>query len=188
MNIRMELITANFREMYKVEELYKESFPENERIPLWFLLWRSKKNFIDYIAFYDNEVFVGYAYLITDKNLTFILYFAISSEVRSHGYGTILLNKIKEDYADNRIVLNIEAIDEEASNYKQRIKRKKFYLENGYRNASFNIIEYGHLYEVLVNGSGVTMEECQILFRKISGSVLSFFYKPKFISNDIKNN
>ena len=188
MNLRMERITTNFREMNKVEELYKESFPANERIPLWFLLWRSQKEFIDYIAFYDNEIFVGYAYLITNKNVTFILYFAISSEVRSHGYGTILLTKIKEHYEDHRIVLNIEAIDEEASNYKQRIKRKKFYLENGYRNASFNIMEYGHIYEVLVLGSDVTIEECQILFRRISGSVLSFFYKPKFIVNDTKNN
>ncbi|OAB25498.1 hypothetical protein PMSD_27480 [Paenibacillus macquariensis subsp. defensor] len=188
MSLRMELITINFKEMYEIEELYKKSFPENERIPIWFLLWRSKKEFIDYIAFYDDEVFVGYAYLITIKNLTFILYLAISSEVRSQGHGTAVLSKIKEYYADNRIILNIEAIDEAANNFEQRLKRKKFYLRNGYRNASFNIIEYGHLYEVLVHGSDVTIEEYRILFKKFTGSVISLFFKPRFLANDHKDN
>ena len=64
----------------KVEELYKNSFPENERIPLWFLL--CKKELIDYISFYDDEVFVGYSYLITNKNLTFVLYLRMDTEMQ----------------------------------------------------------------------------------------------------------
>ncbi|MCT1403719.1 GNAT family N-acetyltransferase [Paenibacillus sp. p3-SID867] len=183
MRMRTEIVTKHFKELYKVEKLYKTSFPENERIPLWFLLWRSRKEFVDYIAFYDDEVFIGFAYLISDRNLTFVLYLAISSEVRSKGYGTIILSTIKQKYIGNRIILNIEAIYEVADNSEQRIKRKNFYQKNGFQNADFKIYEYGGLYEVLIHGSNVTLEEYKLLLKQFTGVLFSLFYKPKFISD-----
>lgn len=55
MHMRTETVTKHFKELYKVKELYKTSFPENERIPFWFLLWRSHKEFVEYVAFYDDD-------------------------------------------------------------------------------------------------------------------------------------
>ncbi|MCY7891720.1 GNAT family N-acetyltransferase [Bacillus vallismortis] len=182
MSMRTETITKDFKEFYKIENLYKISFPENERTPLWFLLWRSRKKYVDYIAFYDNDVFIGFAYLISNKNLTFVLYLAISSEFRSKGYGTSILSEIKQKYADNRIILNIEAFDEVADNNEQRIKRKHFYLKNGFQNASFKIVEYGQIYEVLIFGSNVTIEEYTLLLKQFSGVLFGLLYRPKFIT------
>ncbi|RUT40321.1 GNAT family N-acetyltransferase [Paenibacillus anaericanus] len=182
MNLRVREINKNFDEFYKVEDLYKTAFPSNERIPLWFLMRKSKKEFIDYIAFYDNDLFVGFAYLITNNNLTFVLYLAISPEIRSIGYGTAILSKISEKYADNRIILNIEADNEVASNYEERLKRKKFYLRNGYRSTGLNIFEYGQIYEVLVYGNDVSPKEYQDLFKKFIGPLLILLTNPK-ISN-----
>ncbi|WP_277376108.1 GNAT family N-acetyltransferase [Paenibacillus polymyxa] len=182
MSVRTETITKHFKELYKIENLYKESFPENERIALCFLLWRSRKEFVDYIAYYDDDVFVGFAYLVSDKNLTFVLYLAISSEVRSKGYGTVIISKIKQKYVGNRIILNIEAIDEVADNSEQRIKRKNFYLKNGFQKADFKIYEYGGLYEVLIHGSNVTLEEYKLLLKQFTGVLFSLFYRPKFIT------
>ncbi|CAM4196814.1 GNAT family N-acetyltransferase [Paenibacillus tarimensis] len=181
--MRTETITKHSKDLFRIENLYKISFPENERIPLWFLLWRSRKEFVDFNAFYDDDVFVGYAYLISNKNLTFVLYLAISPEVQSKGYGTTILAEISQKYADNRIILNIEAIDELSDNNEQRLKRKNFYLRNGYRNANFKIIEYGAIFEVLIHGNKVTIEEYKVLIKKFTGVLINFFYKPKFITS-----
>ncbi|WCM60723.1 GNAT family N-acetyltransferase [Paenibacillus polymyxa] len=180
MSLNVKPITKDLKEINNVYELFRNSFPVNEQIPMWFLWWKSKKDFIDFIAFYDEDVFVGFTYLITNKNLTFVLYLAIDSEIRSKGYGGRLLSNIKKQYPHNRIILNIEAVEEAAINYEQRLKRKNFYMRNGYSKTSFNLFEYGQSYEVLVNGSEVSTEEYRDLFKRFTGPVLSLFFKPKF--------
>lgn len=104
----------------------------------------------------------------------------LDSENRSKGYGGRLLSIIKKQYPYNRVILNIEAVEEATTNYDQRLKRKTFYMLNGYSKASFNLLEYGQSYEVLVNGSEVSTEEYRDLLKRFTGSVLSLFFKPKF--------
>jgi len=38
-----------------VKKLYTSLFPRNEQIPMPFLLWRAKKEVIDFLAFYDES-------------------------------------------------------------------------------------------------------------------------------------
>jgi len=95
------------------------------------LLKRSKREGIDFIAYYDEEKFIGLAYLITFENLTYLWYLAVVQDLRSQGYGAQVLSHIKENYPDNCIVLNLEAENPAASNNEQRKIRKAFYLRNG---------------------------------------------------------
>ncbi|WP_458122539.1 GNAT family N-acetyltransferase [Paenibacillus sp. Z6-24] len=134
---------------------------------------------MDFLVYYDEETFVGFAYLVTHKNLTFVLFLSTSSEVRSKGYGTMILSMIRKRYIGNRIILNIEEVKETADNYEQRHKRKVFYVRNGFRNATFYISEYGYTYEVLVYGDHVSFDEYKTLFRVFTGKLLSLFYSPK---------
>lgn len=55
------------------------------------LLKRSKREGIDFIAYYDEEKFIGLAYLITFKNLTYLWYLAVVQDLRSQGYGAQVL-------------------------------------------------------------------------------------------------
>lgn len=51
------------------------------------LLKCSKREGIDFIAYYDEEKFIGLAYLITFENLTYLWYLAVVQDLRSQGYG-----------------------------------------------------------------------------------------------------
>ncbi|UQZ36114.1 N-acetyltransferase [Paenibacillus sp. PK3_47] len=181
MNLKVETIMKDSPDLVKINHLYNSSFPEKERIPMWLLLRKSNKDFIDFIAFYDNDIFVGFAYLISNQDMTYVLYLAINLEVRSKGYGSMALSKIKVLYPTNRIILNIEAVDVTASNYEQRLKRKQFYSYNGYKSTTYMIAEYGDSYEVLINGNDIKVEELSSMYRKFMGTVVYLFYKPKFL-------
>ncbi|WP_150266120.1 GNAT family N-acetyltransferase [Paenibacillus tepidiphilus] len=182
--LRTEPVTRKCKDFGQVKELYVNSFPKHERIPMPFLLWKSGKKFVDFVAFYDEDTFVGFAYLVMDKGITFVLFLATSPELRSKGYGTDILSLLQKQYADSRIILNIEALEDGASNAEQRVKRKNFYLNNGFRNAGFSLVEYGQLYEVLVYGDNVTSREYRGLMHAFVGGPLSFLFVPKFIEGN----
>ncbi|MFD1176458.1 GNAT family N-acetyltransferase [Paenibacillus puldeungensis] len=179
MSLRFESLSRHSAEIEKVKELFRTSFPKSEQIPLWFLRMKFKQDFVDFFVFYDDNQFVGFTYLITHQQLTFILYLAIDPSLRSQGYGQKVLAGIKEKYPGNRIVLNIEAVDESSDNYQQRLKRREFYVRNGYINTGLQLIERGALYEVLVDQGEVDLEEYRYLFKKFVGAFLYRFFKPK---------
>ena len=179
MSLRLKRISRNSKDINELKRLYSESFPVDEQLPFWILLWKSKKEFVDFFAFYDNHQLVGFTFLIYNTDLTFVLYLAIDDKYRSKGYGSMALSKIKEYYPDNRIVLNIELVDDSTENYEQRLRRKKFYLKNGFKESALKMTEANdNSYEVLINGSDITKEEYYGLYKKFIGRVLYRFAKP----------
>jgi GNAT superfamily N-acetyltransferase len=187
MNLELKSLTKNSSEFAKVKELYYGSFPENERIPMNLLMWKAKQNFVDFLLLYDEEKFVGFTYLITNEDLTYVLYIAIDSSVRSKGYGGHALAKIKDKYPNNRIILNIEVSDEKASNYEQRVTRRKFYTRNGYEGSSFLYRDRWGLYEVMVQGGKFNEEEFYALLKNFAGILLFSVFKPQItLSTELK--
>ncbi|MFC3417903.1 GNAT family N-acetyltransferase [Salinicoccus hispanicus] len=180
MSLRVEPVKRNSKDSTRIKQLYKNSFPANEQIPFWFLLWKARKKYIDFSAFYDEDVLVGFTYLISDKDVAFVFYLAIDDKQRSKGYGGLTLSKIRDLYPQNRIILNIEAIDEQANNNEQRIKRKRFYLKNGYKNNGYLVKSGKNWFEVLTKGGDVTPQEYSKLFKKLAGPLLSIFINPKY--------
>ncbi|WP_169718365.1 GNAT family N-acetyltransferase [Paenibacillus massiliensis] len=179
MSVRIESVDKYFKGMDRLQELYEGAFPEEERVPMWILLWRAKKNHIHFKAFYDEHTFVGFTYLIVFKDITFVFYLAIDNQIRSKGYGSQVLTKIKEMYPNNRIILNIEAVEEEASNHEQRTQRKSFYLRNGYQNSKLTISQFNQSYEVMVHGQDITKGELRGVFKSFMGSLLYWFSRPE---------
>ena len=142
-----QVVTTNFKDKAKIKHAIKTLFPSNERAPFWFLLQRAKKEGIDFLAFYDsdsegNDIFVGYAYIITvvkgsdplttGVSRTLVFNLIVDGSQHSKGYGSGILEYIKQRYAPNPIDLNIEAVIEGCENLEQRQKRKAFYLKNGF--------------------------------------------------------
>lgn len=111
----------------RVRKLYDESFPKDEKIPIWLLKLLSRKNKAKFYGIYDNENFIGLIYNVYYKDIVFVFYLAINKELRGQGYGSKVLEFIKRKYSNFRIILSIEQIDKNSNNYDQRIKRKEFY-------------------------------------------------------------
>jgi len=171
-------ITRKFKDFGLVNALYRSAFPKSEQAPMAYLFLRAKKDTIKFMAYYDDNVFVGFTYTITVDDLTYLLYLAVPAEVRSKGYGAQILKNLQEQYPDNRIVLNIEIEDEKADNNADRIRRKDFYLKNGYILTKMYFKMNKNEFDVLVSNGTCTVEEFKGLFKKYMGAFPFALYRP----------
>lgn len=181
MKLYLRSVTKKSNCVKKVKRILIDSFPKREQIPFSFLMLKAKSDFIDFLAIYDDNVLVGFTYLVTNEDLTFVLYLAIDRNIRSKGYGKMALDAIKEKHPGNRIILNIEAISSTSNNNEQRIKRKKFYVKNGFHNASLFLIDQGDIYEVLISHGDSTAEEYRRIYKKLAGPLLYWLFKPSVL-------
>lgn len=165
----------------KIHKLYLEAFPPEERMPFFMLKMLSKKDCVDFYSIYDEEKFIGIVYNIIFQDIVYIFYLAVDNTLRGNGYGTKILNSIKEKYKDSRIILNIEELDENSDNYEQRLNRFKFYEKNGFKYLNYKVIEIDVTYQMLgfsQDKQDVTHEDYKSLMKNYLGTFLyNFGYK-----------
>ncbi|MDO3412529.1 GNAT family N-acetyltransferase [Saccharibacillus sp. CPCC 101409] len=179
MNLKTETITKNSPSLPAIRSLYESAFPPNEKAPLAILLHKARKDFVDFLAFYDGDVQAGFAYLVAERDLVFLMYLAVEPSLRSKGYGSRILRELRQLYPGSRIVLNIEAQEPGASNAAERRRRKAFYVRNGYSGSGLLVKEFGVLYEALVQGGSVGREEFLRLYDRFMGFPFSLLTRPK---------
>ena len=91
------------------------------------------------------------------------------------------MGALKARCSGKRTVLNIEEIDEQSENYKQQVKRKNFYENNGYVFSGYIVEEQGERFEMMIVGGSISKAEIEAFYRKMIGRVLSLFFRPKII-------
>lgn len=156
-----------------VKTLYTHAFPRLERIPFPFLFLRSKENWIDFLAFYEEDVFCGFVYLTSSLVHTNIAYLAVNKTLRSLGYGSAILQFVKERYPTHTIALEIERLDQSAPTYEQQKKRKNFYLRNGFQESGYCAYIYHVEYEILKSKQQFEKEQWKHLTKRLSFGTVS---------------
>lgn len=126
----------------ELEELYLSAFPKKERFSFWILEDCSKEDNSDLYAILDNDKFVGMCYIVNCDGAYYLMYLAIQDELRNKKYGSKILEDLKEKY--KTLFLSIDKPIDEIS-----IKRKKFYLRNGFYDTNKYYEDTGVCYEVL---------------------------------------
>lgn len=126
----------------QIEKLYLKSFPDNERFPFWILQECSKKNCSFLYAIIDEDKFVGMCYIVNCDSLYYLMYLAVESNLRNKNYGSKILRDLKERYK-----LLFLSIDEPVNSV--NIRRKKFYLRNGFYDTNRFYEDNGINYEIL---------------------------------------
>lgn len=190
----MNLLYINSQE-YKdrIEELYLESFPEDERFPFWILEECSKENNSDLLAIVDNGVFVGMSYIVNCNDAYYLMYLAVAPNLRNKNYGSHILMDLKEKY--KTLFLSIDEPINELN-----IRRKNFYLINGFYDTNKYYEDTGVNYEVLCTNPEyeITNENMQMrytnmtnnpkLFEIIANTFNAAYVnlKNKSVSQDIK--
>lgn len=149
-------ITNQFLEYKKFNHLYHTAFPKEERIPIKFLMSHKES---ELIACYDGEIFCGFYSTLTFGDITHILFLAIFDELRDQGYGSLLLGMISKRYKNNRIILDIESEVPDAPNYEQRVRRKAFYVKNGYIESGIEYDWRGVPYKILIKNGSISEQE-----------------------------
>ena len=159
----------------QVKALYESAFPANERIPIKHLLDDKIKR--EFWAFFDKEdgknavapKFCGFSNSITHGSITNIVYFAVVPELRSRGYGSQILQVIREQHPDTRIVVDIEVEEDskDAEELERRNRRRDFYLRNGFDSSPVDYVWQGEHYRLLTAGGTVTEKEFRNFWKEI---------------------
>jgi GNAT superfamily N-acetyltransferase len=123
---------------------------------------------VDFLSFSDEGVFVGFAYLVSYKKTTFVLYLAVDGSLRGKGYGSRVLSQIKAEKTGQRTVLNIEPLDEKAPNAEQRRKRLAFYERNGFSESGYVSRDPSSIYDVLCFGPALDPGEYERLLTRFA--------------------
>ena len=99
---RIKLSELNFLKVSnynkEIKKLYKEAFPKNERIPIFILKLLTRKNKADFFEIYDKEQFIGLVYNVYYHDIVFVFYLAVNNDLRGKGYGSKVLELIKDKY------------------------------------------------------------------------------------------
>ena len=163
----------------QAKQLYLEAFPDYERIPmsrLTMFTWRPEAEFLGY---FDEQQFVGFAYVVELGRYLYILYLAVEQDARGHGYGSRMLDQLREMYPDHLFVLEIEPVEPNADNYDQRVARQAFYERNGFSPAGFDSYEDSVRYTMLILGDGTfDVDEFTQAARKITHGFLTLDIRP----------
>ncbi len=97
-------LTPTFK---KVASLYEAAFPVEERLPLWQLSWNSLKRGQSFLAYFDQEVFVGLTYSIYTDNLVYLLFLAVEESKQSQGYAVRFWHKLRKKQGYDRVFLRL---------------------------------------------------------------------------------
>ena len=151
----------------QVKALYESAFPANERIPIKHLLDNKIKR--EFWAFFDGDLFCGFSNSISHGDITNIVYFAVEPELRSRGYGSQILQAIREKHPDSRIVVDIE-VEEDSKDGKElelRERRRNFYLRNGFDAVPVDYHWQGEHYRLLSAGGTVSDREFRDFWKEV---------------------
>ena len=158
----------------KICKLLCTSLPRQEHLPLSLIYLLSLRKDIHYLSFYDNETLVGLMYTITTKELDYLLYLVVDPNIRSKGYGSQMMAWVKNKNGEKPMALDIETLDEKASNYEQRIKRYHFYQKNGFIETE-SIINYNDNDFIIMTNKNTFDKNALI---KLFKSFTYHLYKP----------
>ena len=152
----------------KIKKLYQTAFPKEELLPWWIVRLLTIQKCVDLTGYYREETFAGFTFTATTEDILFVLFFAVEENSRGKGFGSEILQYLKDSNSGKTIVLNVEPVDERAENNDQRIRRMAFYKKNGFYDTGYNIREVGGVFRVLATAPELDTAAYGKVFRKMS--------------------
>ena len=114
--------------------LYESAFPREERIPWDDLLRLVREMPLEFAEYRGGEELLGLTIVYPRPRLSWFWYFAVPEEKRGRGVGQRILSALLARYEGRSAVLDMEdPAQPGAPNASQRLRRRDFYLRNGFR-------------------------------------------------------
>ena len=148
-----------------VEPLFVSAFPSNERPDPKHYFLSFEKPINQLFAFYDDD-FVGFASTVHYKDICYIFFLAVSEKKRNQGYGSKILNEMKNLFKDDVILLCYEEVDDKYPDNDMRKRRAEFYHRNGFTINPLKTNEFGVIFQTAYFGKHkVSFEDYQEIFK-----------------------
>lgn len=152
MNLELVKLKSDNIDRKYFEQINEEAFPPSERMSFDEIFDFASKTNTDVLGIYDEKIPAGFAVLLKNAECGYVYFLAIDHRMRSKGYGGAAIQKMMMVYPDLQLVLDFEVIDENAKNNEQRLRRKNFYLRNGFHETGNYTMLRDERFEVVCNG------------------------------------
>lgn len=165
----------------EARDIYAEAFPRDEKLPFGYLL--SENEGVDFRAAVEDGKTVGIFCVLYDETLAFLFYLAVRKDLRGSGYGSKILELIKQRHAERTIIVDVEELVDGCENYEQRERRQAFYRRAGFALTEQQLLEGPNLFSLMSTRPDVRLTEKQIhgvvkkLFGKTKSSLVDFYVK-----------
>lgn len=159
--IRTEAVRRSRRKQ-EIKQLYLAAFPKEDRMPFWMMVAMSYLRSTEFLAFYDKDDLCGFVYMATINRQTFVMFLAVPEALRSKGYGSQILAQVQSLHPNNKIVISIEPCDADAKDIDLRVRRKQFYLANGYAETGCLIRLGGKTQEIIIKNGVFHIREFRL--------------------------
>lgn len=154
----IKIIDEKRPEAKLVRALYQRSFPKIERVDFSLVLRCAATDRADLFAYTDGGEFVGFAFVLLPGDYAYLLFCATKPELRSRGYGSAILKKLRRRYPDRAIVLDIEPMSDSAPNSEQRYRRYMFYRNNGFSDTGYEMRDVTGEYRILTDRGDLDLD------------------------------
>ncbi len=182
----MEFLSVKKHQWPEIKEIYLEAFPKRERKPYWTLRYSVNRKKAIVMTGSDEGKVCGFIVLIPYQDMVMVDYLAVSSKIRSGGTGSLMMEQVCKQFADKKIVLLIERLDDGADNREQRIARRRFYLKNGFTSSNLFITGKSGEMEILNRGGNVSLEEYRSLQKYALGNLFFKLSKIEIHREDFR--
>lgn len=133
----------------QIEKINREAFPPEEYMPISEMLEVQARGEFDVLALLDGETAVGFMAVSADERAAYLFFLAIGRDYRSKGYGGQALALYRSLYAGRQCTVDLEPLDPDAENAEQRVRRRRFYLKNGFAPSGYALEYRGAAFELL---------------------------------------
>lgn len=147
---------AQWARLYR---LYRGTFPRAERKPFAVIRKMQRRGKTDIWYCTRGGSFVGFAITINGPEHILVDYLAVAPSQRGGGVGSAALGALRRQYADKQLFLEIESVWEDVPDREARLRRKQFYLRNGFVPMNVMIWLFGVKMELLGTGSKLSYEQ-----------------------------
>ncbi len=171
-------VDKDFKDFNKIEDLAKEAFPPSEYVPPKAFLKATEMQEVDFWAFFDEDLFVGYVVIRHKMDFAYLFFLAVQSDLRNKGYGTQILKLLEQFYPDAVQIVDFEMIDPESPNNDMRIRRKNFYLRNGYKEINLFYYFNNENFEIMSKTTPFDYDK----FHEMMSSFIGMGFNPKFFN------
>lgn len=189
----MQLEEVDYKEFKKVAGTsYKKDFPREERVSFRLLKKSYQQGNLQFLLLREEEVY-AYAILIQEKEYRLIFYLATFSKERGKGYGSKMLQQLRDKYPESTIFIEVERQGYGKNENENEIRKKRiaFYKKNNFLEIDLVGTIWGTDYEIYAMKNsqkfknGIQQEMIEIekeIYTKLMGKKLT----QKFVKLETK--
>ena len=172
--MKLERISSGSPEVEELDRINKASFPENEYVDIRYLFECSGRGVF---VLRDEGVPAGFIVVYEKGEYVYICFFAVAPEKRSRGLGSAALKALAKEFDGKCVVADIEAPGSEFENDVQRLRRREFYIRNGFSSTGWFMYYMETEFEVMSAGAPFDMAG----FRELLAEITAFApdFQPK---------